>query len=115
MFNSVIRTCLQTFLATILGSLCSLKTFDRTSSAVIDLVLAIVIIIYALAFIVFSIRFLQKKFDNLRQPAFKQQYDTLYINVEYYNRQAIFFTCIYLVRRALFAIVICYCGSSIVL
>ena len=72
MFNSVIRTCLQTFFATILGSLCSFKTIDRSSKGAIDLALAIVIIIYALAFIVFSIKFLLNKFEKLREPSFKR-------------------------------------------
>ena len=115
MFNLVIRTCIQTFLATILGAFCSLKTMDGSSKGAFDLALAIVIILYALSFTVFSIRFLLKKFDNLREPSFKQQYDSLYINVEYYDKRAILFTCFYLVRRMLIAIVICYCRSSIVL
>ena len=46
---------------------------------------------------------------------FKQKYGSLYMNVDYHNRKALFFTFLYLTRRMLFAIVIVFCGFSIVL
>ena len=116
MFNSVLRACLQTFLATFVSLLLSLKTLDPTSTeGAVDLILAILIAAYGLSLTVFSLKFLQRKFDSLRVPAFKQRYDSLYMNVDTQSRTALAFTFLYLTRRMLFAAVIAFCGSSIVL
>ena len=59
MFNSILRSCLQTFLATFVAFLFSLKVIDiSTTKGKIDLAIAVLIAAYSLALTIFSQKFL---------------------------------------------------------
>ena len=116
MFNSLLRALLQTFLQTCLSSWFSLQQTDLTTSAgQVDFGIALVTITASIGFIIFTYKFLHRKKDNLREPTFKAKYDSLYQNLEYYKKAALANTSFFLLRRLLFAAVIVFCGSSLVL
>ena len=86
-----------------------------TSEGQVDFGLALVTIPASIGFIIFVYKFLHRKKDVLREPTFKAKYDSLYQNLEYYKETALANTSFFLSRRLLFAAVIVFCGSSLVL
>ena len=72
-------------------------------------------LVFAFSFIIFTYKFLYWKKDVLREPTFKAKYDSLYQNLEYYKKSALANTSFFLLRRLLFAALIVFCGSSLVL
>lgn len=79
MFNSILRALMQTYLQTCLSLWFSFgQTNLGTSEGKVDFGLACAMIVFAIGFIVFSYKFLQRKKDNLREPTFKAKYDSLY-------------------------------------
>lgn len=116
MFNSILRALLQTYLQTCISAWFSLQSTNfATSEAKVDFGLALITIAFAIGFIVFSYKFLHKKSKNLREPSFKAKYDSLYQNLEYYKKSALSNTSFFLLRRLLFAALIVFCGTSLVL
>jgi hypothetical protein len=49
-----------------------------------------------------------RKFDNLRDPTLKARIDTLYATTNYYQRPALMFTPLFLLKRFLFAVTLTY-------
>ena len=50
----------------------------------------------------------------MRTPQFKSKYDSLYQNLDYYKKEALWSTSFFLLRRILFAGVIVFCEGSLV-
>ena len=86
-----------------------------TSEGQVDFGLALITITASVGFIIFTYKFLRCKKDVLREPSFKAKYDSLYQNLEYYKEAALSNTSFFLLRRLLFAALIVFCGSSLVL
>ena len=72
-------------------------------------------LLFSLILIAWSKAFLTYNFGKLRKPSFKQEYESLYTTVDYFNPKAVKNTCLFLGRRFLIAFIIAFCGSSIVL
>ena len=116
MFNSILRACMQTYLTTCISLLFSLKvTTIESKEGIVSLTLALLTLCYIIGCPIFSKIFLYRKKDKLPQPDFKLRYDSLYQNIDYYKTQALLSTSWFFVRRFLFAGLIVYCTSSIVL
>ena len=116
MFNSLLRACMQTFFMTCVGLWYSLKgTSVDSKEGIISLIVAILLTIYVFGFPIFSWMFLSKKKDKLREPEFKIKYDSLYLNLDYYKTKALPNTSFFFLRRIMFAALIVFCTSSIVL
>ena len=116
MFNSVLRSLMQTYLLTCISTLTSLLNVNLThTQGKVDFAIAICITIFAISFPIFTVKFLRRNKDKLREPAFKSKYDSIYQNVDYYKDKALSHTSFFLTRRLLFAFVIVFCGKSLVL
>ena len=116
MFNSVLRSLMQTYLLTCISTLTSLLNVNLThTQGKVDFAIAICIIIFAISFPIFTVKFLRRNKDKLSEPAFKSKYDSIYQNVDYYKDEALSHTSFFLTRRLLFAFVIVFCGKSLVL
>lgn len=115
-FNSLLRACLQTFLATVSSVMFSLKVMDIASSAgKVDFAITIISLIYCFGLTIFALRFLQKRFEKLPDTAFRNRFGSLYLNVNTYDKKAVYFTFLFLLRRVLFAATLTFCDFSIVL
>ena len=85
------------------------------TQGIIDFCLALFTLATAVAFPVFSWKYLTRNKDNLAKPEFKAKYDSIYQNIDYYKERALANTSFFLLRRLLFSAVIVFCGSSLVL
>ena len=107
---------MQTFLLTCISTFTSLLNVNLThTQGKVDFAIAISIIIFAISFPIFTVKFLRRNKDKLSEPAFKSKYDSIYQNVDYYKDEALSHTSFFLTRRLLFAFVIVFCGKSLVL
>ena len=115
MFNSVLRALMQTFLMTCISTLTSLLNVNLThTQGKLDFAIAICIILFAVSFPIFTVKFLRRNNNKLLEPAFKSKFDSIYQNVDYYKEKALSHTSFFLTRRLLFACVVVFCGSSLV-
>ena len=87
------------------------KTADVSKSrGKIDYCVAFLLLFFTLSFPVILYRFLNKKFDEeenaLREPATKAKYDSIYSNIDYFNRKALYNTSFFMARRLILAFII---------
>lgn len=118
MFNSILRAFMQKFLSTSLAVWVSLRSTDvKKPGGEADLIIAIVLVLAMITTIVFTRGFLLKnnRREQLRRPAFKRRFDSLYQNVDYYNLRALAYPSLFMIRRLVFAFTIVFFDSSIVL
>lgn len=79
MFNSVIRACLQTFLATSIVLFYTVRQLNFSSpEGISDIFLVVLVTVYIFGFTFGSLKFIRKHSDDLRTPSFKQRFDSFY-------------------------------------
>ena len=86
-----------------------------SSESSTNLILAIMTLLFTLAFSIFSYRFLRKNFGSLPRADFKMKYDSLYQNLDYHSLSALPNTFWFLQRRMVFSALIVFGTCSIVL
>lgn len=119
MWNSVLRAILQIYLLYCISIQISFNLFftqSETNSNLdsvqdkkekeVNILLTFVSLIGLIYFPIFCGKFLQKNFNQLVRPKFKAKYGSLYQNVDYYKRNALWFTSLFCVRRFLVALVL---------
>ena len=112
----ILRMCMQTFLVLTIQMWQSLR--ETSTSEVqgrVDLCIAIFILAYSIASIIFPFSFLNRNFERLPNPQFRAKYDSLYQKIDHYDRRALKNTSLFAGRRLLFAFIIVFCKGSIVL
>ena len=115
MFNSVLRACMQTFLSISIMLFFSVRQLNFSSpDGIGDIFLVVLVSTYLLGFTCWSINFLSRNKENLKKPAFKQRYDSIYQNVDYDKSGALWNIFYFLTRRIAMAIVICLLQFSLV-
>ena len=116
MFNSVLRALIQTYLANSLAVMLSFKSTDfESTKGVTDFIVACLLIIVLLAYPLWIFRFLRKRKQELSDPEMRKKFDSVYQNVDVDKTNALQHTSYFLWRRILFAAIIVYGYSSIVL
>ena len=119
MFNSLLRALMQTFFYVCLSMWTTLMAAPSSngsaSEGTTNLILAIVTLLFTIAFSIFSYRFLQKNFSSLPNDTFKVKYDSLYQNLDYYNLKTLPHTLWFLMRRLAFSALIVFATHSIVI
>ena len=116
MFNSILRALIQTYLANSLAVLVSFKSTNFNSSmGITDFVAACLLIIVLLAYPIWIYKFVLKRKLELSEPEMRKKFDSVYQNVDVEKTKALSHTSFFLWRRILFAVVIVYGYSSIVL
>jgi len=89
-------------------------TFDSKESAT-DFTVALLLCIGLAGYAVWTTFFLRKNQEKLHRPEVRARFDSIYQNVDVYHRQALFHMSLFLARRLLFAFLIVFFGTSIVL
>ena len=70
---------MQTYLLTCISLLYSFKITDvKSKEGIVSLTLAILMLVYVIGCPIFSVMFLYRKKEKLREPDFKAKYDSLY-------------------------------------
>lgn len=110
MFNSVLRSLMQMYLAnciTMWMTLARFKTVDSRDK--VETLTAMFILFFAFAMPIWALTFLHKHRESVKEVAFKRKFDSLYQNVEYFNARALAYTSYFFGRRLFFAFVLVCC------
>ena len=118
LFNSVLRACMETYLAMCIQMWYSVR-YARVESGLesrINFLIVLLLLIYCLMAPFLARSFLFNQRDNIRRdPSYEARYGSLFLNVDKYKLQGLMFTAFFLIRRFLYAYIIVYLRSNIVL
>jgi hypothetical protein len=113
MFNGIFRSLLETYLLLVMQTLLEVSGLNRTGMEVtaeveefssINYMISLVMTAVLLALPIFVYCLLVKiGSDRLRDPKMKAKIDSLYQNLDYYRKEALCFTPLFLLRRFFFA------------
>ena len=84
------------------------------TSGVVDLVLCSLIIGYCIGLTIVSYRFVKNRFAVFDRPYIQNRFGSLFLNVNKYDKKAVYFTFYFLLRRIFFAATIALFNFSIV-
>ena len=116
MFNSLLRALLESYLNLAIAVCYSLgKLASNFGTNWIEFGLSLTLLIHVVGFPIFTTLFLRNRFDKLGSEQYKLRVGSLYQNQDYLKKRAIYFTTLFLVRRLIFAAVICFFFSNVVL
>jgi hypothetical protein len=102
MFSAVLRTMIQSYLVTSIATVLQLTDFHNR----VAWFGAVLVLGYLLGFPYFTFKFQRVFRWKLREPKTRQQFGTIYKDIDVYNLPATCWTMIFLYRRLLFAVII---------
>ena len=116
MYNSILRSFMQSYLLACISMWYYLLEKDFSSSeGIVNFCVALAILVVTVSFPIYAQCLLRKERDNLRDKTFKARYDSLYQKLDYYKRNSLVNTSLFLWRRLIFAFVIVFLSFCVVL
>ena len=104
MFNTYARIGLETYLELSIVALLRLKQFNFDSyNEIYHSVFAGAILFLIVAYMLFSLAFLQARFKNLALPEYQERIGDLYLGIRVGDRYALLFPFFFMLRRILYA------------
>ena len=114
-YNSVLRGLLEIYLMTAISMFNGLRAVSTdTIEEKISYLLALATAVLCVYFPCWAFSFVRRNRHKLGKPSFKRRYDSLYQNIDTDKFEADPFIFVFLVRRLVFAYVICNVGFNMV-
>lgn len=101
-WSPILRMLIEAYMFSVVSTFRAYKHGISFDADALNTVLSCLATVFALGYPAWIIWFLRKNKYRLSTPSFKAGFDTLYLNVDYFNKKALVFTPLWLLRQATF-------------